>query len=291
MTFSQKLINVSFSLASGNFGSGGNSYTASGLRTSCHVEIVGDLQGVNCKVAIFGLPLSVMNQLTTLGRNYIALNNGSNIMSIYAGDASGMSLVFQGGMWECFIDGQAMPQICLRAEGRSGSNSNIKPNPPISFNGPVKASMVAQKIAEYLGLTLIDNGVTAILASPYFASDAVTMIQKLSEHAGFGYVIDRGSLIITPPGGSGGGGAFIAPPPVGRMVGYPIVTSGTIIVKSEFDPSIKWSDTITVQSTITPACGQWYVSKIEHDLESFTPHGKWFTTLYGMPNRIQVAQS
>jgi hypothetical protein len=31
-----------------------------------------------------------------------------------------------------------------------------------------------------------------------------------------------------------------------------------------------------VQSTLTPANGKWIVSRLNYDLESMTPNGKWF---------------
>jgi hypothetical protein len=256
-----------------------------GLRVSCHIEVTGGLQNNTCKLAIFGLPLSEMNQLTTFGTQFISQNK--NGVSISAGDASGMALVFSGNIWQAYVDGQAQPQVCLRVDAQPGNWYNVKSQTPLSFKGPTKASDVAQKIAGYLGMNLINNGVNTVLQNPYFASDAVTMMQKLSEHAGFDWVMDRGNVTITPPGGSNSGGGAVISPQTG-MVSYPIFVSNCLTVKTLLNPNIRTQDIVTVQSSLTPACGSWKVFKIEYDLESLMPHGKWFSTFHCNPAKDSV---
>jgi hypothetical protein len=96
MAFSPKLINVSFSLASGNFNGGGNTANISGLRVSCHIVANGGASQSQLELAIYGLPLSVMNALTTFGTQYN--QQTKNQITVQAGDASGMSLVFIGNI-------------------------------------------------------------------------------------------------------------------------------------------------------------------------------------------------
>jgi hypothetical protein len=50
-----------------------------------------------------------------------------------------------------------------------------------------------------------------------------------------------------------------------------------------FNPDVVIGGMIQVQSSLTPACGQWIATQISHSLESETPDGQWFTHILGVP--------
>jgi hypothetical protein len=276
VAFTEKLINVQFDLKNGSFEGGGNTANISGLRTIAHIDVRAGVVQSHLDLAIYGLPLSVMNQLTTFGPNYLA--QSKNGVIVEAGDAeSGMSTVFVGNIYTAFVDGQSQPQVCLRVKATPGNFYNVKPQTPLSFQGPTQASTIAQKIAGYLGMTLENNGVNTVLTNPYYASDAVSMIRMLGEHAGFDWIMDRGVLAITPAGHARAGDPVLISPSTG-MVGYPTFVSPNIVVKALFNPNVKYLGLIQVQSELTPACGIWKIIKLDLDLESKVPHGKWFLT-------------
>ena len=275
MTFSPKLINVSFSLKNGVFEGGGNTANVSGLRVVCHIETRGGDSQSLLDLAVYGMPLSEMNALTTFGPTY--LSQSKNGVIVQAGDASGMSTVFIGNIYIAYVDAQAMPQVCLRVRATPGSFYNVKPQTPLSFSGPTPAATIAQKIADSIGATLENNGVNTVLSNPYYASDAISQIRKLAQHAGFDWILDKGTLAITPPGQARAGAAVLISPKTG-MVGYPIFVSPNIVVKNLFNPDVKYQGLIQVQSELTPACGTWKVIKLDLDLESNVPHGRWFLT-------------
>jgi hypothetical protein len=153
---------------------------------------------------------------------------------------------------------------------RPGNFYNVKPQTPLSFQGPTQASTIAQKIAGYLGMSLENNGVNTVLTNPYYASDAVSMIRDLAEHAGFDWIMDKGVLAITPPGQARAGDPVLISPSTG-MVGYPTFVSPNIVVKSLWIPQVKYQGLIQVQSELTPACGMWKVIKLDLDLEAKYP--------------------
>jgi hypothetical protein len=127
-------------------------------------------------------------------------------------------------------------------------------------------------------VSIENNGVNAVLTNPYYYSDAISMIRHLSEHAGFEWILDRGTLAIVPPGQSRQGRA-VAISPQTIQVGYPMFVSNLLVVKCLFDPDFAIRKNVSVQSSLTPASGTWSIAKIEHDLEALMPHGKWFSTL------------
>ena len=278
MSLSPKLIDVSFSLAQGSFGDGGgNTANASGYRVVCHIVNVGGAQQSNMELAIYGLPLAMMNQLTTFGTNYQQVYK--NGITVSAGDAdSGMSVVFQGNIFQAWVDGQSMPNVCLRVVATPGSFYSAMPQTPLSYSGATQATTVAKAIAGYMGLTLEDNGVTTVLTNPYYASDAFSMITDLAEHAGFDWTIDKTVLAITPKGKARAGDPPLISAETG-MEGYPLFVSNTVVLKTLFNPNIKYQGLVNVQSDLTPANGSWKVIKIEYHLESKVPHGKWGSVL------------
>jgi hypothetical protein len=155
---------------------------------------------------------------------------------------------------------------------RPGALLNVKPQVPLSFQGPTPASTIAQKLAGYLGMTPENNGVNAVLTNPYYASDAVSKIRMLAEHAGFDWIMDRGVLAITPPGQARAGDPVLISPQTG-MSGYPEFVSPNVVVKALFNPNVRYLGLIQVQSELTPACGIWKVIKLDLDLESKVPQG------------------
>jgi hypothetical protein len=230
-------------------------------------------------LAVYGLPLSVMNAMTTFGSQYNLQTK--NTVMVSAGDAAGMSLVFQGNIYQAWVDGQSQPQVCLRVKATRGQLLQCSPQTPLSFQGPTQASTIAKQIADYLGATLENNGVNTVLTNPYFASDAMSMIHKLAEHAGFDYILDKGVLAITAPGQARAGAAVLISPQT-ILDGYPIFASPTVTVKALFNPNVKYRGLVQIQSDITPACGTWLVIKLDIDLESKVPHGKWHMTSQGI---------
>jgi hypothetical protein len=67
------------------------------------------------------------------------------------------------------------------------------------------------------------------------------------------------------------------------MVGYPMAVPGGIMVRTLFNKAIAYASQFTVQSDITQANGLWKVTKINLELDSQMPNGRWFAVLYGTP--------
>jgi hypothetical protein len=63
------------------------------------------------------------------------------------------------------------------------------------------------------------------------------------------------------------------------MVGYPAFTAQGVIVRSIYNPSIGFGHKIEVQSDLTPACSEWVVYRLDYELDSMVPHGKWFAVM------------
>lgn len=287
MSFTKKRIVTDISLASGQFSiGGGNTAALRGLRTSCIIEVNGGFSQSNMQMAIYGLPLSLMNQLSNVGRD---LNKSLlNTITVQAGDDEmGMHLVFQGQIFRAFVDARAMPEVAFRIQAVPGGFEKVKPATPMSFNGSGNVSQMMGQIAGQMGLAFEDNGVKVKLANPYYAGSPFQQAANIARDAGIEWIIDRGTLAISPPGKPRQGGSVLISPSTG-LVGYPMFNEQAVICQVLFDPALKMGGEVEIQSDLTSACGKWKVGQLLHYLDAEVPKGKWFTivTCYQMSETV-----
>jgi hypothetical protein len=275
MSFTQKLIN--YTISGGVIG--GSSISLNGLRSTCRIVNGGAPSMGVADIAIFGMTLSQMNQLTTLGTNQINLVNQTGIQ-IQAGDSNGLSLIFEGTISFACVDALAMPEVCFRITAHAGLFQAVMPSKPTSFQGSVDVAQIAQELAQKMGLKFENHGVNIRISNPYLSGSYRTQMQTLAEHAGIQWTIDRGVLAIWPTGKSRQSSETLISADTG-MVATPAFNRAGVIVTCLFNPSLQMGFTFQIKSIITPANGQWTIYKVDYDLESITPHGRWFSIVYG----------
>ena len=276
-TFKQKLLNVKITLASGNFGGGGgNTLNLSGLRVTCQTkETSADSQSKLEMLAIYGMTMEQMNQASVLGKAFNSMADKNRVV-VTGGDAGGqMATVFDGPIHDAAIDATNMPQTRFLITGSPGGVAARKPVAPTSFKGPQKASTMFQQLAQTMGLKFENNAVDAILHNPYLHGTAISQCRQLADSVGCGWIIDKNKTLAVWPKGQGRGSSGIVMSAATGMIGYPSFSSNHMTVRCNWDPNILPQKTITLQSEITPANGEWSIIEIETNLESMVPHGKW----------------
>jgi len=238
---------------------------------------------------IYGMTLSHMNQLSTLG--WVGQKPGADQIKVYAGESSvpqgaagfpapqNMTLVYQGTIWQAVSDFQGGPNLPFHVIAHGGSREDALNVKPTSVNN--KSADVAQlmnQIAGQMGVQFENNGVSVKIAYPYLPGSPRAQALALAEHAGINWTLDRGVLAIWPKTGSRSGATPLISPQTG-MVGYPSQSSVGIKVRTLFNNDLRIGGQVQIQSSITPANGTWTISKIEHNLQCLTPNGEWFTTI------------
>lgn len=289
--------------------SGLNTLTLKGHRASLRIANSGASAGYLANLDIWGLTPSLINQLATLGMISRAIPN--NIITITAGDSvAGMSTVYVGNILTAAADFSAMPDVPLRMELQSGAADAVIPFPASSFTGGTDVAVVLSKIATQAGWGFENNGVSAILSSPYFYGSAVQQANKAIEAAipriraawiaGAGRSTDEDKkgviLAIWPYYGSrqNTGLPLIGPDPIGQMIGYPTWDATGVVVRTLFDPrltmggqfQLKTSDPSIAQPTVNsklklPVDGVWNIWKLDLALDTLVPRGKWESIVYG----------
>jgi hypothetical protein len=273
VAFTKKIISVDMSLASGVFTGGGNTATLTGLRMSCTVKVVGGDTPATLDLAIYGLSLSKMNQMSAIGTQYD--RRSKNPIAVSAGDANGMAVVFIGMIQDAYIDAQSMPDVCFRITANVAGDNAVKDAEVTTIDGSVDVATLMNKQSQAMSLQFENSGVLVKLSNPYYSGSSYAQATRIANDAGIQWVVEKNVLAIWPTGEARKGSA----PTVSRktgMVGYPTFRGSSVFVKTLFNPAVQYGQNITIQSDITPANGTWPIIAIYDKLECEMPRGEWF---------------
>ena len=247
--------------------------TLSGYRVSVNCKTAGGPGMGTAQIRVFGMTLDLMNRLSTMGILPTAYKR--NAVTVIAGDeVNGMAKIFEGTIQAAWADMMTAPDVAFNITALAGLIEALLPIPPSSYPGTADAAVIMANLAEQMGLAFENNGVSVILAKPYFPGAARQQMTDVAESAKIGWIIDNGVLAIWPHGGSRGGAVPLLSPETG-LIGYPAYTSTGLVLWTQFNPSVRFGAKVQVKSELTPACGTWQVANLVHDLEAETPGGKW----------------
>ena len=280
-SFTVKKIDVTFTTGSGSFAGGGNSKKLTGLRCVAKVDQPGGEASGYLTLAVYGMQMSDMMQLATLGiRINQVFNNG---VQIDAGDdETGMSKVFTGTIQYSFFDGSSQPDVAFRVVAVAGGFAAVQPIEPSSYDGPTPVTTILGDLAKkgIPAFSFEPNGVNVVLSSPYLSGSLGNQINETIRHAGiYGGIVENNTLAVWPKQASRQGSTVPISPTTG-MVGYPSYSNGTLIFRSLYNPAFKQGGQVQVSGSQIPAAnGTFTISSLVHDLASQSPSGPWFTTV------------
>lgn len=301
-SFVERAITVVITAGTGNLKPVGfgpnhtNTMTLAGYRVSAEIVWPGGTALPECQCTVYGMNLSDMNAISSIGQMTKAYAMNKNTLSILAGDAvNGMSLVFQGILQDAIIDFDGAPQVGFVMTAYGGYDIAMIPVPPSSFRGSASVVNIMQSLATQGALGFENNGVTGVLSNPYFPGTIGDQIKACARDAGINFLIDttkgtNGVLAIWPKFGYRAGTPPTISPQTG-MKGYPNYTANGVDLEMLFNPTLRFGGRITVQSSLQPACGTWNIYSLYHSIESITPGGDWFTTAQCWSNANFAAQS
>lgn len=280
MAFAKRIIDVQFQLGQGDFGEAGmNTVDLKGLRCSAQIEKSGIYGQAVLDLRIWGMSLSMMNQLTVLNRFNFAEQRPNSVVVMAGDEISGTSVVFGGTILEAWADGRDPPDIVFHLTAVSALYETLKAVPPISYRGSVDAALVISGIATQMGYQFQNYGVTAQIDNPYYPSSLRAQLEAVCEEAYCNFDPDGAKRILSiwPKDQSQGGQAIKISRETG-MVGYPSFTQMGVQVVTLYNPSIAFGVPVQIESQFTTAAGQWVPIAVAHSLESEVPGGQWFTS-------------
>lgn len=292
MAFVRRIMTATFQLhpEQGDFGAtGANTVTVSGLRMSAHIENAGGRSMGMLHLRIWGMSLSLMNKLSTLGQK---INTGkNNAVTLAAGnDGETPGVVFKGTVNEAFADFNAAPDVPFEVLAQSAWLPSVAPALPISIRGSADVATLLSGLANQMSFGFENNGVNTKLAKSYYAGSLRDQAYKIVRDAGIEWNSLEGRVLaIWPRGGSRGGAVPLVSPQTG-MIGYPVYTSLGVIIRTVFNPSIVFGGQIQLETSMTPAAGLKQVYKLDHELSTQVPNGRWESTfMAAKPGTVVVA--
>lgn len=296
MALKKRVMSATFVLGTGTFGSTGkNTATVSKLRMGARINRAGGPAMSTAMVEIYGLTLSFMNQLSTLG--LVATTLRRNSITIMAGDSDSQTVVFQGTITNAYPDLDGAPNVPFRVEAHTGLIDSIAPADPVSYPKGTTAQDALASIAAKMGVPFENNGVSVALPpGSYYYGSLRNQALAIVEHAGISWNgMEDATLAIWNPGESRGGEAPLISKATG-LVNYPSFNSNGISLRTIFNPAIGFGKKISVQTALngvlSKAAGKgasdgakstWVTFDLNHELETLTPHGSWFSDLKARP--------
>ncbi len=268
---------------------GGGTAAQNGLRISVKMANAGPPSFTNASIQIYNLPLSLINQLSTLGTQLLPAV-GNNSIIVEAGNAgAALSTLLVGNINSAWADFTGAPDSVFNISAQVLGALGPAPAPAIGYSGPRAVGDLLTDLAKQAGLTLVNkfsSGVTPPLYGPYLSGSLLDQIRLITDHSGISWKVDdvTQTLVIGPTLSSltspGEAIPIISPPPEGNMIGYPSYTQAGVKVKTEFTTAIGYGTTVQVKnSQLTNANKQWIVFYLDYDLECQTPNGPWFTNI------------
>jgi len=277
MSYTRRFIDVYFSGGQG----GDVSFTARGkyaLRTSARILKAGGFNFGSLSLELRGLSLHHINQLSTFGRR-IHPNYGYSVRVDAGDDINGMSTVFDGQIDQAWGDMKAMPDVPFHVVASAGGSAATMKATPTSFQGPTEVKTMLQQLAGKAKLGFQSYGVDQKLADPYHWGSPWKQMKEIIDAAGINGFIDNKTLYAWGQNSAVDGNLFISPQT--GLRDYPAFTEYGVQVITEFRRAITYGSTMTIQSDITPACGDWNIIRIDYDLQANTPKGSWYAVLDG----------
>lgn len=257
--------------------SGTNTVTLPPLRATAKIVKAGTPSLGEAQIQIFGMTLSLMNQLSTLGQVIQLIPR--NTVTVQAGDEGGaMSTVFVGTVLQAWADFDAAPTVPFYVVAHTLGAETVATLAPTSVRGSADVAGIMQGLAGAMNCTFENSGVNAKLSNPYFYGSPRWQANACAEHAGISWFVDDTTLAIWPKNGSRNGDAPLISPETG-LVGYPSFMNYGLALKTIFNPLIRFGAKVQVQSSLKPACGEWVVNSLSHDLSTQMPKGDWFSSM------------
>ena len=274
----QKTIKTTVILGEGEFEGGGNTKIFEGLATTCQVTKAGLPEKNSADVRIYGLKLSDMDQLTFL--SFLPGEYRKNHILIEAGDKCGeLSVVFKGDITAASADFSTAPDGVMKFQALTSGWSVLMNTSPTSVQGEATAESLIKQFAQEAGYNFVNEGVTESVKNATFNGSPIQKAQQVADEVGAELLIDDETITLMPWDKPRGDAVLLKAD--SGMIGYPSFTQDGITCECFFNPRLQLGGQIKVESIVPRATGYWKITKLSHDLATYTS-GRWVSKIDGM---------
>ena len=278
-SFLKRKLKILLTLQKGSFKGGeGNAYEISDLAMSVRVEKTGAPDFGKASAVIYGLPLDVMEQLSTLCMHPLFVRR--NYINIYAGDDyNGYNQLYAGTITRASGDFNSAPDVKFQIEAQSGFFGAVTAQGANVISGKQTASTFIEQQAKKIGFTFKNEGVTGTVKNAVFEGSPLEQARQCAKQIGAELILDDETMILVSNGSSRKGNAVLLTANSG-LLGYPTMTQNGIEIKSIFNPNFRFAGLIKLETVVPKCSGTWRIVKMSHTLDSNIPSGgKWETQI------------
>jgi len=276
-SYTQKLLEIHITLAEGNFTtSKNNAGNTKVIRLASDVIInkPGGKEKPSAAIKIYNLPLADMEQLTLLA--FRPLKSAKNVVAVYAGDESGLSLAFSGDITGAVPDFTGAPEPVFTISAVTGYEASITAVPPYTAKGEQDVPDALEKLAKSMGFTFINRGVTAKMRNLCLMGGPLEQARALADAARLDLILDDGELVAAPRGGMRVDATEQNTPVWSAdtgLLGYPGFDNKGIVAKGIYEPRLLIGGPLRIVSMVPKASGLWRITSLSHHLQSDLPRG------------------
>jgi hypothetical protein len=231
-------------------------------------------------IALYGLPINVMNKLTIAGSQWEGRRNRVLVEASSEGEieTDPWVAIFRGQIYQAYpmMNQQPLiPMVFFAAPGDT-TKLQLQPVPPESINGNAKASQLIENVAKKVDYTVENNGVDGQLTNPYLRGSALEQINNVLGSVNAYGTLSRtdNKISIWPRDGNRKSDTVVLTPETG-LIGYPEFETVQIRVRHIFDPALITDVGVRfrVESPLTAANGIWTSVQFELNLSCESPGG------------------
>ena len=293
-SFLKRKLRIDLILQEGSFKGGqGNSFSIQDLAMSVKIEKTGAPDFGKANVTIYGLPLDIMEQLSTLSMkpNYYA----KNVIRIFAGDEkAGMTQVFCGTITKASADFSGAPEVKFSIESQTAFFGSITAQSDSVINGSQSAASFIEQQVKKAGFSFKNEGVTGQVQNSVYQGSPIEQARQCAREIGAELVLDDDKAVLIGNGASRKGNAPLLKKDTG-LIGYPKLTQKGVDVTCIYNPALQFAGAFKLESIVPKASGEWRITKLTHTLEAnMTSGGKWesqisasYTNLEGSVGKFQ----
>ena len=266
-SFLKRKLKILLTLQKGSFkGREGNAYEISDLAMSVRVEKTGAPDFGKASAVIYGLPLDVMEQLSTLCMHPLFVRR--NYINIYAGDEyNGYNQIYAGTITKASGDFNSAPDIKFNIESQIGFFGAVTAQGANVISGSQSASTFIEQQAKKIGFTFKNEGVTGTVKNAVFEGSPIEQARQCAKQIGAELILDDETMILVSNGASRKGNAVLLNANSG-LLGYPTMTQNGIEIRAIFNPNFRFAGLIKLETLVPKCSGTWRIVKMSHTLDS-----------------------
>lgn len=300
-TFTEKQLRFTFVLSNNSVfaGTNNNKLVVTGLRAQVDIRGSGMPAFPEAQIRVYGMLPSDMNALIALAFQTEGVLRNS--VTVEANDGRGWSTAYAGQILTAQPDYAGVPDVPLVITSRMLGYESINPATATSYTGATDVATIVSNIATKMGASFENNGVQAVLSSPYFSGVLTDQLRDVCAHANIDCYQEAGNqsanltttIVIAPRGAPRAALPVFALAPISGLVGYPQRDSrGYLNVQAYYNPAFRQGGQIDLSNAGAPdvpggdffnANGRWLIGTLSHALSSLLPGGPWFSSILAYP--------